>query len=139
MKLGEKVRQVVQGVQGDFTLNTEDILFFRGRLCVACDEELQYAILRNAHSSPYAMHPGIYQKVKAEHHYPSRLLQPLKIPEWKWERITMDFVSSFSLTSTKKDDIWVIMDHLMNRSHFLAFRTSYNLQKLPELYIAEIM
>ncbi|KAA3487051.1 integrase [Gossypium australe] len=45
------------------------------------------------------------QKVEAEHQYSSGLLQPLKVREWKWERITMYFVLGLSLSTTKKDDI----------------------------------
>ena len=50
------------------------------------------------------------QKVKAEHQKPSGLLQPLEIPEWKWEQIVMDFVIGLPLTQSKCDAIWVIVD-----------------------------
>ena len=50
------------------------------------------------------------QQVKAGHQLPSELLQPVKIPLWKWERVTMDFVSGLPLTPTKKDFVWVIVD-----------------------------
>ncbi|KAA3484959.1 reverse transcriptase [Gossypium australe] len=79
------------------------------------NKELQHFILREAHNSPYAMHLRsnkmyqkylIFQKVKVEHQYPSGLLSPFKIPKWKWEKITMDFVSDLPLTVTKKDVIW---------------------------------
>ena len=34
----------------------------------------------------------VCQQVKAEHYHPVEILQPLPIPEWKWEHITMDFL-----------------------------------------------
>jgi len=43
----------------------------------------------------YMLKCGICQQVKVEHQRPASLLQPLQIPEWKWEMITMDFVSGF--------------------------------------------
>ncbi|KAA3466124.1 integrase [Gossypium australe] len=52
----------------------------------------------------------ICQQVKAEHQVPLRLLQPVTIPEWKWERVTMDFVSGLPQSPKKKDVIWVIVD-----------------------------
>lgn len=45
----------------------------------------------------------IFQQVKVEHQIPSRLLQPVMIPEWKWEQITMDFLSRLPMTPRKKD------------------------------------
>ncbi|KAA3484266.1 DNA/RNA polymerases superfamily protein [Gossypium australe] len=79
------------------------------------------------------------QQVKAEHQLPSGLLQPVKIPLWKWERITMDFVSGPPLSPTKKDTMWVIVDLLTKSTHFVPVRTDYSLQKLAKLYVAEIV
>ena len=45
-----------------------------------------------------------------EHEFPSGLLQPIRIPDWKWNRITMDFVVGLPLTGRKHDSIWVVVD-----------------------------
>ncbi|XP_016681277.1 uncharacterized protein [Gossypium hirsutum] len=79
------------------------------------------------------------QKVKAEYQLPSELFQPVKIPQWKWERVTMDFVCGLPLNPTKKDSVWVIVDWLTKSAHFIPIRTDYSLPKLAKLYIAEIM
>jgi hypothetical protein len=57
------------------------------------------------------------QKVKAEHKHPGGLLQPLPIPQWKWEDITMDFVTGLPRTTRQKDAIWVVMDRLTKSAH----------------------
>jgi hypothetical protein len=49
------------------------------------------------------------QRVKAEHQRPAGLLQPLKIPEWKWEDIGMDFIVGLPRTQARYDSIWVIV------------------------------
>ena len=79
------------------------------------------------------------QQVKAEHQLPSGLLQPVKVPLWKWERVTMDFMSGLPLTPSKKDSIWVIMDRLTKSTHFIPAHIDYTLQKLAKLYVAEIV
>ncbi|KAG8489305.1 hypothetical protein CXB51_017355 [Gossypium anomalum] len=79
------------------------------------------------------------QQVKAEHQLPSGLLRLVKIPLWKWERVTMDFVSGLPLTPTEKDYVWVIMDRLTKSVHFILVRTDYSLQKLVKLCIFEIV
>ena len=81
----------------------------------------------------------ICQQVKAEHQVPSGLLQPIMVPEWKWDRITMDFVTGLPLTPKKKDTVWVVVDRLTKSAHFIPIRTDYSLDKLAELYIAEIV
>ncbi|GKB67710.1 putative reverse transcriptase domain-containing protein [Tanacetum coccineum] len=53
-------------------------------------------------------------KVKAEHQRPSGLLQQPEIPEWKWEKITMDFITKLPRSSGGYDTIWVIVDRLTN-------------------------
>ncbi|KAA3470390.1 integrase [Gossypium australe] len=81
----------------------------------------------------------ICQQVKAEHQVPSSLLQPVMIPEWKWNRITMYFVSGSPLTPKKKDAIWVVVDRLTKFAHFILVRTNYSLDRLDELYISKIV
>ncbi|KAA3473967.1 Gag protease polyprotein [Gossypium australe] len=77
--------------------------------------------------------------VKAEHPVSSSLLQPTVVPEWKWDRVTMDFVSGLPLSLKKKDMIWVVVHILTKSTHFIHVRTGYSLDKLAELYISEIV
>ncbi|KAG8489111.1 hypothetical protein CXB51_017135 [Gossypium anomalum] len=166
--LGSRFQQVEKGENSDFGLNSEGVLCFRGRMCIPKDSDLRMMILKEAHGGPCAMHPGgsklyrdlreLYwwpglkrevtefvrkcltcQQVKAEHQLPSGLLQPVKIPLWKWERVTMDFVSGLPLTPSKKDSVWVIVDRLTKSAHFIPVRTDYSLQRLAKLYVAEIV
>ena len=78
------------------------------------------------------------QQIKAEHQRPRGLLQPLDIPEWKWECITMDFVSGLPRTFRKHDAIWVIVDRLTKSAHFLPINMTYSLDRLADLYVDEI-
>ena len=77
----------------------------------------------------------VCQKVKAEHLVPLGLLQPIKIPKWKWDRITMDFVVGLPVTGRKHHSVWVVVDRLTKSAHFLSVRIDYSLDKLVELYI----
>ncbi|KAK5845370.1 hypothetical protein PVK06_001543 [Gossypium arboreum] len=61
------------------------------------------------------------------------------IPEWKWDRITMDFVTGLPLTPKKKNEVWVVVDRLTKSAHFIPVRTDDSLDKLAELYISEIV
>ena len=81
----------------------------------------------------------VCQKVKAENQVPSRLLQPIKILEWKWDRITMNFVIGLPVIGRKNDSVWVVVDRLTKSVHFLPVRTDYSLDKLAELYIKKIV
>nr|GEY06388.1 retrotransposon protein, putative, Ty3-gypsy subclass [Tanacetum cinerariifolium] len=69
-------------------------------------------------------------KVKAEHQRPSGLLQQPQIPEWKWENITMDFITKLPRTRSRHDTIWVVVDRLTKSTHFLAIRKDYSTEKL---------
>jgi hypothetical protein len=70
------------------------------------------------------------QRVKAEYQRPARLLQPLKIPEWKWKEIRME---------ARYDSIWVIVDRLAKVAHFIPVKTTYSSAKLAELYMSKIV
>ena len=144
------------------------MLYYKDRVCVPDDNDLRKAILEEAHSGSFAIHPGstkmyqdlkmsfwwsgmkrdisefvtkclVCQRVKAEHQVPSGLLQSIIIPEWKWDRITMDFVVGLPLTGRKHDSVWVVVDRLTKSAHFLPVRNDYSLDKLAELYIKEIV
>jgi hypothetical protein len=160
--------EVEKGVQSDFHVAGDGMLKFRNRVCVPNDAELKRVILSEAHQSLYTVHPGntkMYrdlrknywwkgmkkdiaqyveqcltcQQVKAEHQRPTRPLQPLPIPEWKWERISMDFVSGLPRASSGQDAAWVIVDRLTKTAHFLPIRMTYSMDRLVELYIKEIV
>ncbi|GJS40138.1 reverse transcriptase domain-containing protein [Tanacetum coccineum] len=77
--------------------------------------------------------------VKAECQKPSGLLVPPEIPMWKWERITMDFITKQPKTSNGHDTIWVIVDRLTKSAHFIPTRDSYSMETLTRLYIKEIV
>nr|GEU58834.1 putative reverse transcriptase domain-containing protein [Tanacetum cinerariifolium] len=62
-----------------------------------------------------------------------------KIPEWKWERITIDFVTKLPRTSSGHGSIWVIMDRLTKSAHFLPMRKDYKMDGLARLYLNEIV
>ncbi|KAD0325810.1 hypothetical protein E3N88_44451 [Mikania micrantha] len=131
-------------------------------------EELRTLICDEAHKSRYSVHPGadkMYQdlrtsywwpgmkkdialyvgkcltcsKVKAEHQKPSGLLQQPEIPQWKWEQISMDFITKLPRTPRGFDSIWVIVDRLTKSAHFLPIREDYKMEKLSTLYINEII
>ena len=77
----------------------------------------------------------ICQQVKIEHQRPSGELQPLSIPEWKWDDITMDFVTALSRTKSSSDMVWVIVDRLMKTAHFIPLKTGCTLDKMSRLYV----
>ncbi|GJW10156.1 putative reverse transcriptase domain-containing protein [Tanacetum coccineum] len=78
-------------------------------------------------------------KVKAEHQRPSDLLQQPEIPKWKWDKITMDFVTKLPRSKNGHDTIWVIVDRLTKSAHFLAIREDYSTERLARIYIDEIV
>ncbi|GKB34306.1 putative reverse transcriptase domain-containing protein [Tanacetum coccineum] len=129
---------------------------------------LRDLIMHESHKSKYSIHPGsdkMYQdlkklywwpnikaiiaeyvgkcltcsRVKAECQKPSGLLIQPEIPTWKWERITMDFVTKLPKTSSGHDTIWVIVDCLTKSAHFIPTRATDSMETLTRLYIKEIV
>nr|GEU73395.1 putative reverse transcriptase domain-containing protein [Tanacetum cinerariifolium] len=78
-------------------------------------------------------------KVKVEHQKPFGLLFQPEIPEWKWEKITMDFVTKLAKTANGYDSIWVIVDRITKSAHFLPMRETDPMEKLMKLYIKEVV
>ena len=151
-----------------WTIHTDGSLRYRGRVVVPQSTDLREEILKEFHCSRFAVHPGgtkMYQdlrrqyywsgmkrhvgdfvrrcltcqQVKAEHQKPAGLLQPLEVAEWKWEHVTMDFVTHLPRTQQKHDAVWVIVDRLTKSAHFLAVRMTFALERFYRLYIREIV
>ncbi|RVW29531.1 Transposon Ty3-G Gag-Pol polyprotein [Vitis vinifera] len=162
------MEEVKRGSKPDFVLSDDEILRFGTRLCVPNDEDLRRELLEEAHCSKFAIHPGgtkmykdlrqnywwsgmkrdiaqfvaqclVCQQVKAEHQRPAGSLQPLAIPEWKWEHITMDFVIGLPRTLGGNNAIWVIVDRLTKSAHFLPMKVNFSLDRLASLYVKEIV
>jgi hypothetical protein len=122
----------------DLRADEQGVLWFKNRLCVPKGEARE-VLLNEAHNSAYSIHPRTIkmyldlkarywwrgmkkeiaqyvaqcdtcQRTKAEHQKPAGLLQPLLVPEWKWEEIGMDFVTGLPRTQKRNDSIWVIID-----------------------------
>ena len=122
------------------------------------DKELKKKLLSEAHNTVFTMHPGgnkmyqdlkqfywwkgmkrnvteyvfkclMCQQVKVEHQMPTGLLNPLPIPQWKWDNITMDFMSGLPLTQQKHDSVWVIIDRLTKSAHFIPIRIDYSINQ----------
>ena len=79
------------------------------------------------------------QRVKAEHQRPAGLLQPLKVPEWKWDEVVMNFIVGLPHTQKGFDSIWVIVDCLTKVAHFIPIKTTYTGAHLAERYMEWII
>jgi hypothetical protein len=142
----------------DLVLMTKE-RWYKKRICVTKIKEIRELILREAHDLAYSIHPGstkMYhdlksrywwyemkraiaeyvtlcdncQRVKEERQRPASLLQPLKIPEWKWEEISMDFTVGLPKTQNDYDSIWVIVDHLSKVAHFIVVKLPTKVENL---------
>ncbi|GKD13499.1 putative reverse transcriptase domain-containing protein [Tanacetum coccineum] len=143
-------------------------LCFNGRSWLPCYGDLRTVIMHESHKSKYSIHPGsdkMYQdmkklywwpnmkaniatyvskcltcaKVKAEHQRPSGLLVQPDIPQWKWDNITMDFVTKLPKSSQGYDTIWVIVDRLTKSAIFVPMRETDPMDKLARMYLKEVV
>ena len=93
----------------------------------------------NRHVGDFVRRCLTCQQVKAEHQKPIGLLQPLEVAEWKWEHVTMDFVTHLPRTLRRHDTVWVVVDWLTKSAHFLAVQMTFTLEEFFLLYIREIV
>jgi hypothetical protein len=78
------------------------------------------------------------QRVKAEHRHLAGLLQPLPIPEWKWEVVTMDFIIGLPRTNKQHDSFMVVADKLMKAAHFIPLKTTHKAINVVDIYMREV-
>nr|GEX21923.1 hypothetical protein [Tanacetum cinerariifolium] len=94
--------------------------------------DLRTVIMHESHKSKYSVHPGS-DKI------PSGLLVQPKIPEWKWDNIIMDFVTTLPKSSQGYDTIWVILDRLTKSAIFTSMRETDPMDKLTRMYLKEVV
>jgi hypothetical protein len=78
------------------------------------------------------------QKVKVEHRHRAIFLQPLLIPEWKWEVVTMYFITKLPITNKQHDYIMVVVDKITKTSHFIPVKISHKVANIVYVYMREI-
>ncbi|GJV89508.1 putative reverse transcriptase domain-containing protein [Tanacetum coccineum] len=154
--------------EGKVGTYTDGTLCLNGRSWLPCYGGLRTIIMHESHKLKYSFYPGsdkMYQdmrklywwpsmkadnatyvrkcltcaKVKAEHQRPSGLLVQPEIPQWKWDNITMDFVTKLPKSSQGYDTIWVIVDRLTKSALFLPMRETDPMEKLARMYLKEVV
>eukprot|EP00253_Pinus_taeda_P032926 PITA_32926 len=78
------------------------------------------------------------QQIKAEHMHPAGLLQPLPIPEWKWEIISMDFITGLPRTKKNHDSIMVVVDKLSKAAHFILVHSTYKSVQIAHIFMKNV-
>jgi hypothetical protein len=135
-------------------LEEDGILLFQNNIYVPNSQELRNLVLKEMHNVPYVGHlgyqkiitdvrgqyfwPGMKkdvtnylarcmecQKVKAKHRHPTGLLQPFPIPEWKWEVVTIDFITKLLRTTRQNDSIMVVVGKLTKAGHFILVKVTH--------------
>ena len=152
----------------DFSLGEDGTLYIRDRIVVPQFELMTEKVMKEAHDTPLSIHPGstkmyldirqkywwsnmkqdiaryieecdVCHRVKAEHQKPAGLLQPLLIPEWKWDKIQMDFVTGLPKSQKGNDAIFVVIDQFLKVAHFLPVKETITASQLANLYISRIV
>ena len=78
------------------------------------------------------------QQVKTEHQQPAGLLQPLPIPSWKWEIISLDFITVLPRNQNQNDSIMVVVDKLSKATHFIHIKTTYKATNIADIFLKQI-
>ncbi|GKA74174.1 putative reverse transcriptase domain-containing protein [Tanacetum coccineum] len=126
----------LHGLDQQMERKEDESLYFMDRIWVPLVGGVRTIIMDEAYKTSKCL---TCSKVKAEHQRPSGLLQQPEIPEWKWDKITMDFITKLPRSKSGHDSIWVIVDRLTKSAHFLTTREDYSTEKLARLYIDEVV
>ncbi|GJZ81212.1 putative reverse transcriptase domain-containing protein [Tanacetum coccineum] len=164
----EYVTKYLCGMIKKLESHADRTLCFKNRSWIPCFGDLRALIMHETHKSKYSIHPGsdkmyqdlmklywwpnmkaeistyvskclTYAKVKAEYQKPFSLLVQPVIPVWKWENITMDFITKLPKTSTGQDIIWVNVNHLTKSAYFLPIKENDSMEKLTRQYLKKIV
>ena len=149
-------------------LRKDENIWFKGELVmVPNDSQLRKRCIEIMHNPAYCGHIGgnrTYQNVKTlfwwigqkenvlqyvrdcqmcqrnkpSNQKPSGLLQPLKVPEFRWESVSMDFITQLPRTKTGSDAIVVFVDRLSKMVHFAATTTNVTAKDTARIFRHEI-
>nr|GEX83919.1 putative reverse transcriptase domain-containing protein [Tanacetum cinerariifolium] len=162
------IKEDLHGMINKLEPLSDGTLCLNNQSWIPCIGDLRALIMHESHKSKYFIHPELdkmYQdlkrlywwpnmkaeiatyvskcltcaKVKIEYQKPSGLLVQPEIPQWKWENITMDFVTKLPKTTAGQDTIWVILDRLTKSAYFLPMREDDTLEKLTRQYLKEVV
>jgi hypothetical protein len=151
----------------DYELGIDGIILYKNKVYVPNYPKLRSEILKEMQNVPYAGHPryqkivsavkrqyywpymkrDIYeyiakclecQRVKDEHRHLAGLLQALPIPQWKWEVVTMDFITGLPRTSKQHDAIMVVVDKLTKDAHFIPMKVTHKETNVADIYMREV-
>eukprot|EP00253_Pinus_taeda_P017798 PITA_17798 len=154
-------------IQQGYVLDDAGVLYFHKRLYVPNENDLRKLILDEFHTSHYTRHPGYHkmvvalrkeyywprmkkdvaeylarclecQQIKTEHMHPAGLLQPLPIPKWKWEIISMDFITGLPRTKKNNDSIMVVVDKLSKAAHFIPVQSTYKAVQIAHIFMQNV-
>ncbi|GJW99603.1 putative reverse transcriptase domain-containing protein [Tanacetum coccineum] len=160
--------EMLRGLDEQMERRSNGALYYLDQIWVPLKGDVRTLIMDEAHKLKYSIYPGVNKmyydlrdmywwpgmkkditmyvskcltssKVKAEHQRPPGLLQQPKIPKWKWERISIDFVIKLPRTSSGLDSIWDIVDQLTKSAHFLPIYKVYKMDRVARLYLNEIV
>lgn len=150
-----------------YEVNYEDLLIYRERIYVPNWRNLKNLTLDEYHNIPYVGHPG-YQKmitalrkkffwpsmkeevaeylahylecqqVKEEHHHQKGFLHPIPIPEWKWETISINFITRLPKSKRKNDSIMVVVDKLRKCALFIPVHLTYRGVQIANIFMQNI-
>lgn len=147
--------------------SSDGFWFLDGKVVVPADKDLHRKILFEFHDVPYRGHFGMtktYELVSRQFWWPSLradcndyvrtcntcqrnkpahfksvgLLQPLPVPEWRWESVSMDFITQLPVTRHGNDAIVVFVDRLSKMVHFAATKTSVSAEEVARLFRHEV-
>ena len=154
-KLQARVAEnVTESLNTGYSLNKKELTLYKNRLYIANVPKIKLLILNEIHKTPYSGHPG-YQKtitmlrkdyfwpkmkneleeyisrcfecqqVKTKHQHPAGLLQPLPIPRWKWEILSLDFFIGLPRNQNQKDSITIVIDKMFKAYHYIPVNTTH--------------
>jgi hypothetical protein len=155
-----KLQQKFEG----YELKEDRILMYRCIFYVPNDQELKKLLLSEMHKVPYVGHP-VYRKIIAavkkqhywlgmknkvidfiarcleckkvrdEHRHPAGLIQTLPILEWKWEAVTMDFITKLPWTAKQHDSIMVVVDKATKSVDFILVKSTHKETNIADIYM----
>ncbi|GJS94378.1 putative reverse transcriptase domain-containing protein [Tanacetum coccineum] len=157
----------LRGMNKSFEVRPNETRCIKNQRWLPFFGNLRDLIMHESHKSKYSIHPGsdkmhqdlkkLYwwpnikaiiaeyvgkcltcSRVKAECQKPSGLQVQPEIPMWKWERITMDFVTKLPKTSSGHDTIWVIVDRLTKSAHFIPTRETDSMETLTRAEVGDV-